>query len=132
MKTIKLLLAIAFLGGAIISTPSCGKYEDGPGFSLLTKTKRLCRDWDAKEYIYASGITATDTGTDIVTFEKDGVAKFTFGAIGYSGTWEFSSDKEKIKTTFDGDINESTILRLTNKELWIKDADGDITKFDAK
>lgn len=132
MKTIKLLLAIAFLGGAIISTPSCGKYEDGPGFSLLTKTKRLSRDWDEKEYINTSGVTITDTGTDLLTFEKDGVAKVSFGALVFTGTWEFTSDKEKLRLFFDGGVDELTILRLTNKELWTKDSDGGITKFEAK
>lgn len=136
MKTIKILVAVAVLGGAIMTTPSCGKYEEGPGFSLRTKKSRLVGDWDAKTYVDADGTTVSDNSDDYVTFEKDGTYKYTDGGTSVNGTWEFTSDKEKIKTTYtSGSVsftNEATIVRLTNKELWVKDADGDMTKFEAK
>jgi len=132
MKTIKLLLAIALLGGTIVSTPACGKYEEGPGISLLTKKQRLCRSWDAKEYVSSSGTTIADNDDDYITFEKDGTGKITIGSIVFNGTWEFTSNKEKITSVYSNTASEVTILRLTNKELWTKDSDGDITKFEAK
>lgn len=132
----KLLIAFGLLSAIVFSIPSCGKYEEGPGMSLLTKKKRLSREWDAKEYVSASGVTTADTDTDIITFEKDGAFKVTFDGTSFSGTWEFTSDKEKIKTVItilnQTTTDEITILRLTNKEFWTKDSDGDITKFEAK
>ena len=132
MKTIKLLLAVTLLGGALLSTPSCGKYEDGPGISLLTKKQRLCRSWDAKEYVSTSGTTVADTDDDFMTFEKDGTGKLTIGNVVFTGTWDFNSDKTKIISVYSSFSDEVTIMRLTNKELWTKDSDGDITKFEAK
>jgi len=132
----KLLLALMLLSAIVFSTPSCGKYEEGPGMSLLTKKKRLSREWDAKEYVSASGVTTADTDSDYLTFEKDGTFKITSDGVTVSGTWEFTSDKEKIKTVVtilnQTSTNEITILRLTNKEFWTKDSDGEITKFEAK
>lgn len=136
MKTLKLFVAAAILGGTMMAAPSCGKYEEGPGFSLRSKKSRLAGEWDAKEYVDADGTTIADTDDDYITFEKDGTYKVTSDGTSVSGTWEFASDKEKLRTsytvggmTFTG---ESTIVRLTNKELWIKDEDGDMTKLEAK
>lgn len=135
MKKISFMAAIS-LAVLTMTATSCGKYEDGPGFSLLTKKKRLCREWDAKSYVDANGTTYEDNSDDVLTFEKDGDATYTNGGSGIVGTWEFTSDKEKINvsTTVFGvvDTDVLTIQRLTNSELWLKDEDGDITKYEAR
>ena len=135
MKTLKLLGVAAILGATILSTPSCGKYEEGPGISLLTKKSRLVGDWDLKETVYGS-ITTTDTSDDILTFEKDGTVKATDGSTTISGTWEFTSDKEKVRTTYEffgtPVSADFTILRLKSKELWLQDDDDEIYKYEAK
>ena len=127
-----MLVAVAMMGTAALTITSCGKYEEGPGMSLRTKKARLTGEWDAKEYVDADGTTVQDTDDDYVTFDKDGTYTYTSGSTSQSGTWEFSSDKEKIKigytvgsTTFS---TETTIIRLTNTELWTKDEDGNISK----
>jgi hypothetical protein len=135
MKTVKLLGVVAILGTTILSAPSCGKYEEGPGISLLTKKSRLVGDWDLKETVYGS-ITTADNDDEILTFEKDGTVKATDGSTTISGTWEFISDKEKVRTTyefFDTPISvDFTILRLKSKELWLQDEDDEIYKYEAK
>ncbi|MDH4472535.1 MAG: hypothetical protein QE487_07985 [Fluviicola sp.] len=135
MKTLKLLGFVAILGATILSTPSCGKYEEGPGFSLLTKKSRLVGDWDLKETVYGS-LTTADTDDDILTFEKDGTVKATDGSTTISGTWEFTSDKEKVRTTYEifgtPVSADFTILRLKSKELWLQDDDNYIYKYEAK
>ncbi len=120
---------------SLLAVSSCGKYEEGPGVSLLTKKARLTGVWDVKEYVSGS-TTVTDNSDDTFEIVKDGTYKYTSGSTSTEGTWEFSSDKEKLKTTFSYTIfgttttttSETTIIRLTNKELWTKDSDGDITK----
>jgi len=136
MKTLKFLAAGAILGSTILATPSCGKYEEGPGFSLRTKKARLAGDWDMVEYIDADGTSTKDNDDDFITFEKDGTYKYTDGSTSMNGTWEFTDDKEKIRVTYtSGNLsisNDATIVRLTNKELWTKDSDGNMTKCEAK
>lgn len=135
MKKISIIAAIAFSALALTTT-SCGKYEDGPSLSLLTKKQRLCREWDAKSLVDSNGTTYEDNSDDVLTFEKEGGATYTNGGNGIAGTWEFASDKEQIKTTYTvfgiTDTDIYTIMRLTNKELWLKDSDGDLTKYEAR
>lgn len=137
MKKITLAIATILLAGTAITVSSCGKYEDGPSVSLLTKKMRLTGDWDAKSYTDADGNTVADNDEDdFVTFEKDGTYSATAvgnsGSITQTGQWAFSSDKEKLirgYTFGSTTINEEyTILRLTNKELWLKDSDGNTSK----
>jgi hypothetical protein len=136
MKTLKLIIALAFLGGTLLSVSSCGKYENGPGFTLLTKKARLTGDWDEKETVDVNGNVTADNSSDYATFEKDGTYKVTSGSFSFIGTWEFVSDKEKLRVTYTSGSSsissEATIMRLTNKELWLKDDDGDVTKLEAR
>lgn len=138
MKNVKLLVAVALLGTASLTVTSCGKYEEGPGFTLLTKKARLTGEWDPKEYVDGdSGATQTDSDDDYITIEKDGTYKYTSGSTSMTGTWDFSSDKEKLKVSYmigsTEYSDESTILRLTNKELWLKDPEsGDISKMEKR
>lgn len=134
-KAIKIGLA-SF--GMIALLSACGKYEEGPGFTLLTKKARLTGEWDAKEYVSSNGTTVADTDATTVEFVKDGKMIVRDGSTSTEGTWEFVSDKEKIRTSFTYTVlgvsqtvtDETTIIRLTNKELWTKDSDGDITKME--
>lgn len=120
---------------SLLAVSSCGKYEEGPGVSLLTKKARLTGVWDVKEYVSGS-TTVTDNSDDTFEIVKDGTYKYTSGSTSTEGTWEFTGDKEKLKTTYSYTVfgttyteaNEVTIIRLTNTELWTKDSDGDITK----
>ena len=122
MKT-KVLFA-AILGFALIIS-SCGKYEDGPGFSLRSKTARLTGIWTVTEMTFMGQTFTADDLEGSVKYEflKDG----TINAIGsdttYTGTWEWGDKKESIEVTMDGEVTESTITRLTNKELWWTETD---------
>lgn len=125
MKTLKLLVAAAILSGTIMATPSCGKYEEGPEFTLLTKKARVAGDWDVKEYVDENGNVTIDNSDDYVTFEKDGTYKTTIDNSTFVGTWEFTSKKENLRASYTvGNFEFTTerpILRLTNDELWLKD-----------
>jgi len=129
-----MLVAVVMMGTAALTITSCGKYEEGPGFTLLTKKARLTGVWDAKSYEDEDGTTYADNDDSTVEFTKDGNATFTSPdfPVAITGKWEFSGDKEDIIVTVDGDATTSSILRLTNKELWTKDSDGDIVKYEKK
>ena len=137
MNTKAIKIGLASLG-MIALLSACGKYEEGPGFTLLSKKARLTGEWDAKEYVDADGTVYADNDDTTIEFVKDGKMIIRDGGTSTEGTWEFVSDKEKIRTSYSISIlgltqtftNETTILRLTNKELWTKDADGDITKME--
>ncbi|MFY7667770.1 MAG: hypothetical protein ACOVQG_03445 [Crocinitomicaceae bacterium] len=137
MKNSKKLVYASLAGVAALTVSSCGKYEDGPKFSLLSKKTRVAGDWDVKSV--GSEVLGADYGLTM-TFDKDGSMKWTYTYGSYSesyvGSWDFSSDKENLVITVDGDIDTLEIKRLTNKEMWLDDdytsVDGDIWKLEAK
>tara|TARA_B110000438_G_C15748904_1_gene622018 strand:- start:111 stop:614 length:504 start_codon:yes stop_codon:yes gene_type:complete len=113
-----------------IGLTSCGKYEDGPAFSLLTKTQRLTGDWEMTKWV-EDGDDMIGNGIEMeIEFDKDGdfdlkleqtYTDYYGNSYTYSnnvgGDWEFSSDKEEIELDFDeGGSWEIEITRLTNKE----------------
>ena len=124
---------LLFASFALLFFISCGKYEDGPSFSILSKKSRVVGEW-YYEGIYVDGQEMT-TPDDLVgfssTFEKNGdyldMAVDAGNPFVTVGTWEFANDKEELAiTTQYVDWNNTLvyntinykILRLTNKELW--------------
>lgn len=126
-----------FLAATVITVlnfQSCSKYEDGPKFSLRTKKARLAGEW---EVVRIGNQTYPQGGYSLeMTFEKDGDFEFNYSygtySYGYQGDWEFSSDKEDIEVTFDGQVNTWEILRLTNKEVWFEDESNTEIRLEAK
>ena len=129
---VKISNKVLLAGGlaTAIGLTACGKYEDGPNFSLLTKKQRLTGDWEV-EKLMDGGVNLISNGYDVeMEFDKDGdfeiSSSYNITQYGYTysgtntveGEWEFSSDKEEIELDFDdGTYQEIEITRLTNKEL---------------
>ena len=120
--------------GALFLLSACGKYEGGPGLSLATKKGRLTGTWEASSIEYSNGNVLTiDPGTILLTFDKDGSYKTEYLGFSSTGNWEFNDDKTAIVSTINGNSTTSDpIYRLTGKDLWFKDADGDINKYTKK
>ena len=131
MKTIKLTTLI--LAAALVFGSTSCKYEEGPGLSLRTKTARVAGEWTIEKIIYADGTEDTDNDGTTYSFDKDGTGKISFTGGSIDFNWELVDSKEKIKIDIDGlgSTNE-TILRLTNKEMWVKDSDNVQTHFKSK
>ena len=124
MRTsITIMLAFLLLGVA-----GCGKYEDGPGFSLLPKTERLSNTWRVAQ--------ATEDGHDITsrytennyteTYESNGFYSYSANTGIGAGRWEWSDDRLSVRRyAVDGQPSRVLyILRLKEKELWYYYMDG--------
>lgn len=113
---------------------SCSKYEEGSKFTLLTKKARLCGEWDIKNYIFIGSPATADIDERTYTFEKDGIFFQKIDGYRQYGEWEFIKKKEKLRTTIkDGNIiyqSEYLILKLTDKELWLKDKNMTTIKYE--
>lgn len=137
MKKLSFLLVFAVLLSSISFT-SCGKYEEGPGLSVLPKKSRLQQKWRPIEYVDASGtVTTPSNDGSYVEFVKGGECKFYDGTFdaGYTGTWEFNSDKSEIVTTFTYPIigtitSSSKIVKLKINSLGLEDENGDRTYYE--
>lgn len=101
---------------------SCGKYEDGPKISLASKKGRLTRSWTIEKWI--DGTTGTEvnctSSCSVMELKKDGTVAMN-GTSWPGYTWQLSSDKEKLEFVFGGVTDGDQIIRLTSKELWLKE-----------
>jgi hypothetical protein len=141
MKNLKNLTYITIAGAATMGITGCGKYEDGPNFSLLSKKSRVVGDWKVKSI--GPDVLGTSYSIDM-SFEKSGdltvTSAYSYGGYSgnnsYAGSWNFASDKEQLSLVIDGTVELFEIKRLTNKEMWLDDditsLDGDIWKLEAK
>lgn len=123
---------------AIFALSSCGKYDDGPAFSLASKKSRVVNTWKLdRQFINGNEQTLTaDDKDDYTEFTKDGKVKITWVVGSQSttieGTWEFDSSKEhllvKLSYTYFGQTTTTTtsykILRLKSNEMWLEEQDG--------
>jgi hypothetical protein len=135
MKKILLLIC------PIIFVLSCNKYEDGPSFSLHTKTHRLANSWIfGQVFETPSNGTRTDRTDDYKTayyefnliIDKGNTyslsySLFNLTAYTESGTWVYNGDKTHVyfnktsNSSGSGFDSDWTILKLKEKELWAEE-----------
>lgn len=132
MKKLAIILTMVAATAMIFS--SCGKYEEGPAFSLLTKKARLTGTWTMTEMTVDGEVQDMQGVTSTTTLEKDGTGTVTASMSGFSFSadieWEFDDTKENLRTrTYDSDSetwsdwSETKILKLTNSECWMEDTE---------
>lgn len=136
MKSFIRTAAFLLLAVSAIAVASCGKYEEGPGFSLLSKKARIVGEWSISNItVNGQSQDLSNTAIDISIKSDDTyrvTTSYTFGGVTYTdtenGTWKLSDDKLKFITTDSaGTISESEILMLKNKEMKMRDIDGNNT-----
>lgn len=131
---------LLFLLAAIMF--SCGKYDDGPAFSVFSKKNRLARKWKLSE-VQIDGVNSTTITVWEYDFDADGnfIESYddflgTYPSGSFAGTWEFSNSKEDISLTYDnGEERELEIRRLTREEFWfdfLRDSDGVTQRVEVK
>lgn len=127
MKTQNTLL-LAATAVTVLNFQSCSKYEDGPTFSLRTKTSRLVGEWEIVKIDGQSSDTYFGQGeTYYFEFESDGdfEMKYDYNYNGitysysYAGEWEWEDDKASVEVQMNGYgyITEYEIKKLTNSEM---------------
>jgi hypothetical protein len=118
----------------------CGKYEEGPGVSLRSKTKRLSGLW-VRYDIMINNEPALNLYQLDMTFDKDGgyQSNNTQGSgvivSTNTGTWEFADSKAAIKFSTTSSVagNDSVVVeqwdieRLKNDDLWVGFANASAT-----
>jgi len=116
-------LSILFAAFAVLFLVSCGKYEDGPGFSLRSKSSRIAGSWTVEKYTSDGVDYTSDLAGLTFAFTKSGSYTETYVYLGQTstdtGTWALTSNDEDLTVTYaDGSIESYKILRLTDSEFW--------------
>lgn len=105
----------------------CNKYEDGPAFSLRSRSSRLSNTWRVENYkVNGDDYTSLVSGY-IETFSKSGAYSYSWGLLDGSGNWTFQNKDEQVKLT-GNDIQSSRTLfiqKLEEKTLWYYYFEGD-------
>ena len=134
MRTLKYTL----LSILILSIYSCGKYEEGPGVTFLSKSARMCQKWRPIQSVDGSSgvITNIDSDGSYIEFVEDGSIQYYnkdqmsfLGIDAVAGTWEFSDDKMQVSYSYDvltlNTIKLETIKKLKINSLGLENANGD-------
>jgi hypothetical protein len=127
----KKFLVLVLLSVIVVS---CGKYEEGPGFSLISKKNRVTNTWVLSK-VEVNGQDETPQSSSytlkmILKEDETLSANYTVLTIPFTttGTWAFNSDKSALILTDNSGTSTNTILRLTNKEMKLRQiANGDTT-----
>jgi hypothetical protein len=123
-RSLMMVLMVVLLAGM----SGCGKYEDGPSFSLASKKARLVGDYKVMKY------NGTDMSDYYMTFNSDQTYSIKMVILGvaleYDGTWAFQDGKEVVAVTVQNSTDLFTITRLTDDEFWFKDKDGKVWELD--
>ncbi|MDD2634915.1 MAG: lipocalin family protein [Bacteroidales bacterium] len=124
MKKNIILITITVL--LLTGFSACTTYDEGPGFTILSAKARITGTWEQTE-LYINDNLQSGTLKIEFSFNSDGTGtrSTTIDAITTSNDidWQLNDDKTLImyKNTGDSEWDETTIIRLTNKELWIEE-----------
>lgn len=126
------------IGVIMLSMCACNKYDEGPAFSIRTKTFRATDNWKIGK-AFKDGVDVT-TGTRMsIDLKSDGSLHYTDTTVIASGdsisnqvgVWEFDHEAENLLLVFTnpggGAISAKVwyILRLTVGELWVTETVGE-------
>ena len=139
------LLKYPFIFLLFLALVNCGKYEEGPGISLLPKKTRLQQKWKPIQTVDAqTGIVNNlDDDGSYVEILKGGSMNYynhallsPWGIDAVSGTWELSEDKTQLITNYTFltiDYPDTlTIIKLKINDLGLMDSNGDKTYYEYK
>lgn len=134
MKT-KMIIAVTgiFVAGSMMSCEK--KYDDGPAISLRSKEERVANTWKIEKATRDGEDATSDYDEYTLKMTKDGDAElkaiYSWGGFSYeyetNGTWEFQDKAKQLKLDFDDDGADVSyqILRLAEKELWLREVGGE-------
>ncbi|HYG15296.1 MAG TPA: hypothetical protein VEC12_06035 [Bacteroidia bacterium] len=135
MRITSKLFALPVIAFAILAS-SCKKYEDGPIVSFRSKEQRIANTWKV-ESAYEDGNNVTSSYNQYeLQMLTDGKARlaavYTLSNVTFEyetdGRWELINDKEDLKLDFEDNEADRTyqILRLKEKQLWIREKGGEV------
>ena len=138
-KTVKILLVVISL---TIAFASCGRYENGPAFSVRSAKARIVGEWALSDLLVNDTHEQTlydKEASFSYMFSEDGTYSYNMPMVRASsvriGLWSFGEDKTELVLTqidtVNGNIERSyRITRLTNTEMWVLDGNGEYSGID--
>lgn len=126
MKTKKRFLKFIPIAFITLIFAGCQKYEDGPMFSIRTRTERVANTWEIDNYTINETDWTSLVGGYSETYSKDGNYSYTWGILNGTGTWKFANRQSDIQITGISNQTDRTlvILKLEEEQFWYYYMDG--------
>jgi len=136
MKTLRNLVLLSLVAFMFVGT-GCKKYEEGPAFSFRSKKARVVNQWEVvkllkngvEQDMHNNNYTMMiwfdfnddNTGKAYLKLKNNSTGNLDLDTS-YSYRWDFNDDKTKLVFTYEtGDKDEDEILKLYEKEMWLKE-----------
>jgi len=123
----KFIFSFALIVSTMVLLNSCNKYPDGPKFTILTKTARLCNNWELVSILKDGNEVISKVPAKTLSIDKDGTfsmadSQTALGQITTTyihGDWTLDGEKTTLSLLQNGlDIPVTyTIKELKNKTL---------------
>ncbi len=114
------IIQLLFIGALVPTFQSCQKYDDGPMFSIRTRTQRVSNQWTVDNYKINGSDYTSLASSYTETFSKSGAYSYSWSILSGAGTWAFQNKDKEIKLTGNDDQSSRTlyILKLEEKSFW--------------
>lgn len=119
-KTKSTVLLSLIMAIVLITFQSCNKYEEGPAFSMRTRTARVANLWEIETYTVNGVYSPVDMTNYTESFTSKGQYRYVWEKRQGTGIWEFQSNDEQIKL-FGNDTHSNRtlfILKLEEEAFW--------------
>ena len=132
----KKILKTAVLALSTLLIFSCEKYENGPAISLIPRNERIANTWVIEKAIQNDEDVTSQYDQYEVYYTSDGDSELSaeYTAFGLEfqtetqGTWSLANNDEDLVVDYqdDSEDEEYQILKLTSKELWLREKGEDL------
>ena len=132
----KKILKTAVLALSTLLIFSCEKYENGPAISLIPRNERIANTWVIEKAIQNDEDVTSQYDQYEVYYTSDGdselSAEYTAFGVEFQtetqGTWSLTNNDEDLVVDYqdDSEDEEYQILKLTSKELWLREKGEDL------
>ena len=140
MRKIIAIIFVLMLSVALFV--SCGRYENGPAFSLKSAKARLVGEWYLTDLLvndkHEQNLFDKESSTEVV-LNSDGTYSYSMPMVRSlnerSGLWSFGEDKTELVLTELDTINGNSehnykITRLSSSELWLVNGSKEYSGYD--
>ncbi len=127
----RIYTTLALITTFVLIFSSCGKYDEGPAFSLIPKKSRVANIWKI-EKIFINDVDRSSLYEIYINsykLELTNDEKLTetytnsLGSVSENGTWELANSNADIIFTISGTKTTYKIMRLKMNEMWLERTD---------
>lgn len=130
-KEFPIFFLLSFL---LIILISCGRYEDGPDFSIYKPEKRLINTWRFITYQDGSDNRTPAYLDSVIDFKDNNLVRICTEDFSgcREGRWDFLNDKNDLQLILGNEAITFEIRRLKSDEIWLENFDSVLIRWELR